>query len=323
MFTNLNLTDMETCYKVFRTDILKRSRSGRPLRARARDHRQDRAPGLPGLRGADLLPRAPVLRGQEDRLEGRRAGAGHALAPTDVGLATLHRVDRLKRYARFQVERMRPWLQGRTLEIGSGTGAISKQLIRQPSLVVSDPRADYRDLLQRLFGEYPHVEVVPFTLGEPCAALAGRRFETVVCANVLEHVEDDVGALRQVFDLLEPGGRVLLVVPLLRALYGEIDRAIHHFRRYGGDEIAEKLAKAGFEVEHREPLNALGIPGWWLNSRVLRRRSVPGVQARINDWLVPLLRLERRLGLPFGMSLLAVGRKPAPLSRGADLAVAR
>jgi len=53
------------------------------------------------------------------------------------------------------------------------------------------------------------------------------------------------------------------------------------------------------------------VAGWWLNARVLRRRSVPGLQARLNDRLVPLLRLERRLKPPIGMSLLAVGRVPA------------
>jgi hypothetical protein len=52
----------------------------------------------------------------------------------------------------------------------------------------------------------------------------------------------------------------------------------------------------------------LGIPGWFLNARVLQRHSVPGVQARINDWLVPWLRVERRFGPPLGMSLLAVAR---------------
>jgi len=61
-------------------------------------------------------------------------------------------------------------------------------------------------------------------------------------------------------------------------------------------------------VEHVSYFNSLGIAGWFLNARVLRRRSVPGVQARLHDRMVPLLRIERRLRLPFGMSLLAVGQ---------------
>jgi len=110
-------------------------------------------------------------------------------------------------------------------------------------------------------------------------------------------------------DLLAPGGRLVLVVPMLRALYGEIDRAIHHQRRYERADIESKLTKAGFAVEAVQPMNAIGIPGWWLNSVVLKRRAVPGIQARINDLLVPWLRVEQKLGIPVGMSMLVVGKR--------------
>jgi hypothetical protein len=115
--------------------------------------------------------------------------------------------------------------------------------------------------------------------------------------------------------VLEPGGRVVLVVPALKGLYGEIDRAIHHHRRYSRDEIAAKLRAAGLEVEHLSYFNMVGVPGWWLNAVVLRRRTVPGFQARINDALVPWLRLEREFGPPVGISLLAVGRVAGSLPR--------
>ena len=77
MFSNLNLTDMETCYKVFRTDLLKSIPiRSRPLRLRAGDHHEERQAQAARLRSADQLSR-PHLRGrQEDRLEGRRQGAG-------------------------------------------------------------------------------------------------------------------------------------------------------------------------------------------------------------------------------------------------------
>ncbi len=121
-------------------------------------------------------------------------------------------------------------------------------------------------------------------------------------------VADDRGALAAMRDLLAPGGRVVLVIPALRPLYGSIDEAIGHHRRYTRDEIVHKLADAGLTVEHLSFFNVLGVAGWFLNARILRRRTVPGVQARLNDRLVPLLRLERRLRPPLGMSLLAVGR---------------
>ncbi len=57
--------------------------------------------------------------------------------------------------------------------------------------------------------------------------------------------------------------------------------------------------------------NAIGAFGWWLNGRILRRRHVPGFQAKLNNLLVPLLRLERALRVPFGLSLVVVARRIA------------
>jgi SAM-dependent methyltransferase len=143
------------------------------------------------------------------------------------------------------------------------------------------------------------------------ATLAPYRLDTIVCLNVLEHIEDDRAALARLFASLEPGGRLVLLVPAHRWLYGAIDRAIHHYRRYERAELVERLRETGFAVEHVAFFNRLGIVGWYLNSVLARRTTVPGVQARLQSLLVPLLRVESLLPLPFGLSLIAVGRKPA------------
>jgi signal peptidase I len=105
-----------------------------------------------------------------------------------------------------------------------------------------------------------------------------------------------------------PGGHVFLIIPAFQAISGGIDEAIGHYRRFTKPEITAKLAAAGMDVEHVSYFNSFGMFGWWLNAVVLRRRSVPGFQARVNDRLTPLLRVERKLKPPVGMSLLAVGR---------------
>jgi hypothetical protein len=111
--------------------------------------------------------------------------------------------------------------------------------------------------------------------------------------------------------MLEPGGRLVLLVPALRSLFGSLDRALDHFRRYDRGELLAKLDRAGFSVERQFFFNLLGVPGWYLNSRVLKRTSFPPVQLTLYDRLVPLFRLESRFRLPIGMSLIAVARKPA------------
>ena len=142
------------------------------------------------------------------------------------------------------------------------------------------------------------------------APIAARGIDTILCLNVLEHVEDDLGALRRLHAALVPGGRLLLLVPAHQRLYGAIDRAIDHYRRYDRAGLVARLQEAGFQVEHSAFFNRLGVLGWYLNSVVLRRTRVPGVQVHLQNVLVPILRAESALPLPFGLSLIAVARRP-------------
>ena len=319
MCTNLNLTDMETCYKVFRSEILKRI----PIRS----NRFGLEPELTA-KAARLRCRiyeVPIAYYGRQYSEGKKIGWKDGLAALwtiirfavtsdvgrdDEGFTTLQRVEVLHRYTKFLWDLMAPYVGRRILEVGSGTGVMTRYLSTRERVVATDLDPEYLDLLRRTFADHPNVEVRALdlaTIGEN--GLPRAAFDTVVCANVLEHVEDDGKALTDLRTLLGPGGRVVLIVPALHALYGTIDRAIGHHRRYTRAEIAAKLAEARFAVEHVSYFNLLGVPGWYLNARLLRRRTVPGLQARLNDRLVPLLRLERRLGPPLGMSILAIGRK--------------
>ncbi len=318
MCTNMNLTDMETCYKVFRAEILKQV----PIRSNRFGLEPELTAKVAHLRCR--VYEVPISYHGRPYAEGKKIGWKDALSAVwtivrfaiqadvgrdDAGFTTLRRVEVLRRYNDFLWDLVRPHVGRRVLEVGSGTGLMTKYLAKRERLIASDIDPQYVEFLRRTFAHSPNVEVRQLdvsALGQD--GLPARSVDTIVCANVLEHIEDDAGTLRAMRDLLAPGGRVILIVPALKGLYGEIDRAIHHYRRYSRAEIAGKLEAAGLAVEHASYFNVLGVPGWWLNAVVLRRRAVPGFQARINDWLVPLLRLERRLRPPFGMSLLAVGR---------------
>jgi glycosyltransferase involved in cell wall biosynthesis len=318
MCTNLNLTDMETCYKVFRSEILKRI----PIRS-------DRFGLEPELTAkvARLRCRVyeiPISYHGRQYSEGKKIGWKDAFSAVwtilkfrmiadvgreDAGFTTLRRVEVLKRYNRFLWDLVGPFVGHRVLEIGSGTGLMTRFLAGRARVTATDIDRDYVELLGRTFAGHPNVDVRQLDLaamahnGVPSSA-----YDTVVCSNVLEHIEDDRAALGAIRRVLVPGGRVVLIIPALKGLYGEIDRAIHHYRRYSEDEIREKLGAAGLDVEHVSYFNLVGVPGWWLNAVLLRRKTVPSLQAKVNDLLVPWLRLERTFGPPVGMSLLAVGR---------------
>jgi len=318
MCTNLNLTDMETCYKVFRTDVVK----GVPIRSNRFGFEPEITAKIARLRCR--IYEVPISYHGRQYSEGKKIGWKDAISAVwtilrfrfvadvgreDAGFTTLRRVEVLRRYNRFMWDLIEPFVGRRILEVGAGTGLLTRYLVSRGELVTTDLDDEYVDLLRRTHADHPNVRVRRLDLGKLAEAdLERGTFDTVICSNVLEHIEDDQQALGAMRELLAPGGRVVLVIPAIKALYGEIDRAIHHYRRYSAEEIEAKLAAAGFEIEHRSYFNMLGVPGWYLNSRLLGRRTVPGIQARINDRLVPLLRFERRFGPPIGMSLIAVGR---------------
>jgi SAM-dependent methyltransferase len=206
-------------------------------------------------------------------------------------------------------DRLHRWVGRRVLEIGSGIGNLSSFLLDAERLVLTDTREEYLDRLRRRFAEHRHVAVERLYLPNEHASLAGQRFDTIICLNVLEHVDDDSGSLVAIRDMLAPGGRLVLLVPALPALYGTMDRALGHHRRYNRGALAELLRATGYRVAHIEYFNLAGVPGWWFAGRVLRRPMIPTASLKLYDALVPLFRLERFLPWRVGQSLIAIGER--------------
>jgi SAM-dependent methyltransferase len=133
------------------------------------------------------------------------------------------------------------------------------------------------------------------------------QLDTVIALNVVEHIEDDVGALRTIAGLLAPAGRAVILVPALQAIFGSLDDELGHFRRYSRASLAAAFSAAGLRLERMFWYNRVGVFGWWLNARVRRVKRIPIDQLRAFDRMVPILRYERFFPLPFGQSLVAIG----------------
>jgi len=231
----------------------------------------------------------------------------------NIGAITLRRMADVAAYGAWLHERFESYVGKRVLEVGSGVGNQTRFLLGRERVVVSDIDPDYRSELQARFGNRPGVRVAAFTFplseAERAEALA-ERVDTIVCLNVLEHIEDDGRAVRDFASVLPPGGRLILLLPAMPSLYGSLDRHLGHYRRYDPVGLRRLVSGAGFEVETLRYLNRPGVFGWWLNSRVLRRRLLPRLQVRAFRLLLPLLRREERHPPSFGMSLLVLARKP-------------
>ena len=224
-----------------------------------------------------------------------------------MGAETLEQLSGATRYNRWMFDRLRRWVGRRVLEIGSGIGNLSAFLLDRERLVLTDTREEYLDRLRQRFAEHRNVAVERLYLPNEPGGLAGQRFDTIICLNVLEHVDDDRGSLVAIRGMLAPGGRLVLLVPALPALYGTMDRALGHHRRYKRRALGELLRATGYSVTHIEYFNLAGVPGWWLAGRVLRRPMIPAGSLKLYDALVPLFRLERLLPWRVGQSLIAIG----------------
>lgn len=230
----------------------------------------------------------------------------------------LERLDEAANFTRWVGEEIRPFLRGRVLEVGCGSGTYTDLLARSCEAVVGiDLDPAFAAAARRRFAEHPRVQIME---GDARRLPDLGRFDTIVMLDVLEHIEDDVGALAELGRKLAEGGRLVLKVPAHPALYGALDAAIGHHRRYGRRSLTAAAERAGLALVHCKFFNLAAAPGWWLNGRVLKRSDPPEGQLRLYDRLVPAFRLlDRFTGPPFGASLIAVAE---PVGSRPDAATA-
>ncbi len=318
--TDLNLTDMETCYKVFVRDVAKR------LDLKSRDFGIEPEMTCKVARMRARIYEVPISYNGRTYEEGKKIGLKDAFkavytllrfmrweAPAgDVGAITLRRMEQLSPYNRWLHDRFDGFLGRRVLEVGSGVGNQTRYFADRERVVASDIEPHYLRELRRRFEGSQNVRVASFVFpltDAERADLRGERVDSIVCMNVLEHIEHDAATLRDFASVLEPGGRLVLLVPALPRLYGTLDVALRHFRRYDKDGLATLVSDSGFEVKDIRFLNRPGVFGWWLNSRVLKRTVLPKGQLSAFKWLMPLLRREESIRPSFGMSLLVLGTR--------------
>ncbi|MBZ0116205.1 MAG: class I SAM-dependent methyltransferase [Sandaracinaceae bacterium] len=208
--------------------------------------------------------------------------------------------------------KLRERVRGRVLELGSGIGNISRLLAHDADeLVVTDVEDLYLARLQDDLGHLPHVKVARFDLDRPPPPeVAAGRFDAIVSLNVLEHVADDRAAIAELASLLAPGGWLLTYVPAMSFAFGTLDEALGHHRRYDASVFAERMREAGLVVERLRYMNVLGLAGWIVNGRVLRKRALDHRQVGIFERILPIVRLEDRVRVPVGLGLICHARKP-------------
>lgn len=211
------------------------------------------------------------------------------------------------RYQRWLLSVLGP-IRGEVLEVGAGSGNFTRWLAPGTERLVAlepDPPLARRVVELGL----PNVEVVTSRLE---TMPAGRTFDAAVMINVLEHIEDDVAALRALRSRLKPGGRAMIVVPAHQQIFGPLDEKYHHLRRYTRRGVRAVFENAGLDVERVHYFNPLGAIGWLIFVRWMKReRLTPGAIRLTENVAVPAGRaLDAIRFRPFGQSVVALGRRP-------------
>jgi SAM-dependent methyltransferase len=214
------------------------------------------------------------------------------------------------RYRRFQLDLISPYCGRSVLEVGAGLGEFAQGFTGLDRLVVTDADPGAVELLAARFADRPEVEAKQLALGAELSI--DKPVDSVIAINVLEHLEDDAGALRSLAELVVPGGTIVLWVPGYQQLYGEFDRRVGHVRRYTPATVSDAVLRAGLQVEVAKPVNLLGGIAWW--AAVRRGGSTapnPRLVAIYDRFVVPATRLiESRVRVPFGQTVLCVARVP-------------
>jgi len=319
MVSDLNLTDMETGYKAFRTAVVQTI----PLRSNRFGIEPELTIKLAQRRLR--IYEVPISYYGRTYEEGKKIGFKDAVQAVfvilkywlhrdiymDSGARILDTLAHAPRFNRWMADTIRPYMREEVLEIGAGIGNMTRHLLsRRKRYITTDIDEGHLTALRARYGEQCHVEVDSCDVTNPTDFEKFRELvDTVVCLNVVEHVEDDILALRNIYSALRKNGKAIILVPQGQSLYGTLDEVLGHCRRYSEEELRMKMEQAGFCVEHILHFNRMTRPGWYLNGRILKKTTFSRVQLFFFDRLVWLWRRVDDW-LPWQpVSIVAIGSK--------------
>ena len=212
----------------------------------------------------------------------------------------------LNHYNRWVISIFKTYFGKNILEVGSGLGGLS-QYFPKTDITLSDLRSDYFKYLKKRF-DY---KTLKLNIEKESPEELLNSFDTIFSSNVFEHIKNDESALNNCFKLLKSNGNLLLFVPSRPEIYGNLDKAMGHYRRYTKEELTKKAKQAGFKIIKIKYVNLPGYFTWWLRGRFPGKSNSDNLLAKMFDTIItPLLYLEKYLPIPFGQSLILVAEKP-------------
>lgn len=320
MLNDTNWTDMETCYKAFAADVLRRI----PLES----NRFGIEPEITAKVARNRLRmfEVPIAYNGRKYEEGKKITWKDGVAAlwfifkyrfssryADSGKVTLDALEQAPKFNRWMYESVRPWIGKRVAELGVGRGNLSKFIRQHEHVLLTDYRLDYLEELQAKWRHYPSLQIgkLDMTVREDFEQLRSFAPDSVVFLNVLEHIEDDRAVLTALNETIPAGCRVVVLVPFNPKLFSDFDRQLGHFRRYSHGELEGKMREAGFEVETQFFFNKFGVIAWFVANTLGGQKALTPFQLKVYNFLTPVFRVLDRVLPTSGLSTVVVGRKPS------------
>lgn len=227
------------------------------------------------------------------------------------GLSTLEVLQEAKNYNNWIASEILKHITPPVLEMGAGTGNLTIHFIGKKPYYITDKDKGLIAHLKKKFSKEKNIVIEELDISNKLPKKYQSYFSTVFGINVLEHIEDDETALKNIHESLRKNGKIVLLVPAKRFAYTKLDKELGHFRRYEKKELIEKLDKAGFEAEKIYFFNIVGLLSWTVRNKVKRSNiHLKPYHVRIFDSIVPVLRvIESVIPIPVGISLIAIARK--------------
>lgn len=221
------------------------------------------------------------------------------------------RLSHAKNYNEWIFCHVEKYLRNRILEVGCALGNFTEKIIDREYVCAIDIEEEYINKIRSHFKTAPNFKALLCDISSSAALeLKKDGFDTVICFNVLEHVENDAGALDHMSSLLADKGRLCLVVPAFPSIFGEMDKTDNHYRRYTKRQLSEKVRSAGFSIVYCTYMNIPGFFGWWFNGKIAKRKFIPFRQMLAYDRIIPVVRfIEKLFQPPFGQSIVMVAEK--------------
>ena len=231
------------------------------------------------------------------------------------GNQNLKTIENADNFTEWMYSEVKPYLRKNILEVGSGIGTYSEKIasdFKERKIIFSDIDDEYVAGLNKRFQDNKNVSCIKLNLENPSDFKnIKHKVDSAIALNVIEHIEDDVAALNNMYSLLERNSRFVVLVPAHKFLYNCLDESLGHYRRYTKQEIIQKVSRTKFKINKIFYFNFISIFGWYLNGNILKKTIINNNNMKFLNALVPGLKVFEKniLRNKIGLSLVAVLEK--------------